>query len=258
MTLASIAPSETHLKRRVDGYLWNNPSVPARRLREQLNEFKSLGEIAIIGGMIRDLAREGRSGFKSDVDFVIDCDPDVVEEFALERGASKNRFGGYCFLTPHWKLDFWALERTWARTEGHVKIRRLEDLIKCTFFDVDAIVYLLNCQRLYAREKYLENLLRGEIDINLLPNPSIEGNMVRGIRRILSWNYLPGPRLKGFFEKHLTNDMFAHVVNVERKLYGSSHAAHYGSASNLMDALCTRERRRRRLHGTPWQVSLPF
>ena len=57
-----MQPAETlpKLKRRIDDYL-REDALPIRRLREILaTRFQPLGPVAIIGGLVRDIARRGK------------------------------------------------------------------------------------------------------------------------------------------------------------------------------------------------------
>jgi len=255
----SITPSRTHIKRRVDDYLWRGDELPIRRLRELLDsQFLPFGEVAIIGGLVRDIARSGPRGFRSDVDLVLNASPKAVERIAARLGAKRNRFGGFGLITPLWKIDFWALRNTWAHQEGYASIRSLNDLLKSTFFNIDAIIYIINSRQLVADEKYILQLLSGCLEINLLPNPSIDGNLVRSVRRLLGWNMRPGLRLTDFLEENLTARMFEHVKVTEWELYRYSYAAQYDTKDDLLAALRTPSIRHGKLSGSALQYQLPL
>ena len=69
-----IARDERVLKRRVDDYLWRDKSKTVQALRQTLiEEFGDFEKVSIFGGMIRDIARGGKRGFRSDIDLVIDA-----------------------------------------------------------------------------------------------------------------------------------------------------------------------------------------
>lgn len=257
--MTSVSLSRAHLKRRIDDYLWRDSSRPLSRLRELLrHKFMSLGQTAVIGGLLRDVARRGSSGFKSDIDLVIKADPFLVENLAIELSAVPNRFGGFGLVTPSWKIDFWALRNTWAHKAGLVKVRTLSDLTRCTFFTTDAVIYNTHTREVYASETYLHSILHRQIEINLLENPSPNGNLVRAVRRILSWNLSPGPRLREFLISHLDDESFRYVLDTESELYGNSFASHYKDAEELLEALLYRADRHMGKHGTPSQYSLPM
>lgn len=226
------------LKRRVDDYLWREQAVPIRRLRELIAaQFEPLGRIAIIGGLVRDIARRGKVGFRSDIDLVIDASPGRVAELAAELNATPNRFGGFSSSHPHWKVDFWSLPNTWAAAVGLVEVHSLADLVHTTFFDCDAICYEIGERRLHALPGYLGRLASRTIEVNLLPNPSVDGNLLRAVRRILLWGYRPGPILRAFISRELNDETFARVAETERSLYPNNVVGCFPNFLALSQAL---------------------
>ena len=234
-----MQPAETipKLKRRIDDYL-REDALPIRRLREILaTRFLPLGPVAIIGGLVRDIARRGKVGFRSDIDLVVDVAPETVAALASALGATPNRFGGFSSIHPHWKVDFWSLPNTWAAAVGLVQVQSLADLVHTTFFDCDAICYEIGKKRLHALPGYLERINKRSIDVNLLPNPSIDGNLLRASRRILLWGFRPGLDLQSFVMRELNDDSFARIVDTEQALYPNSVLGHFTSALGLREAL---------------------
>ena len=77
-------------------------------------ELRPLGDAAVMGGLVRDFARGGREAFASDVDIVIDARAGAVSDLAGRLSAQANRFGGFGCRVGPWRVDFWALETTWA------------------------------------------------------------------------------------------------------------------------------------------------
>ncbi|WJO81127.1 hypothetical protein JTM03_22890 [Pseudomonas aeruginosa] len=213
-----IAPNQFALKRRLDRYLWANRSGEMEVLQAALDSnFRTFDRVAVIGGLVRDFAREGRAGFRSDVDLVIDGSREKVALLAEKLGATPNRFGGYGYKSGPWKIDFWALETTWARK--HVPTRKLEDVLLGTFFDWDAIAYDLWERKLICSDDYLERIRAKRLDINLQPNPSPMGNLVRAIRRLVLWQASPGERLRCFIDEHLDESTLRHVQEKEIELF---------------------------------------
>lgn len=241
----SVATDKSTLKKRLDRFIWDSPRPRSVALRRALREdFMTLGRTAVIGGMVRDFAHRGRSGFGSDVDLVIDAAPEAVDSFAREKRAEPNRFGGFSLTAGTWKIDFWALRTTWGSRQGHASVDSLEDVTKCTFFDCDAVIYDLEARRVFCRDDYLDRMRSGVIEINLLPNPSINGNLIRAIRRMLLWDFEAGPRLSEFITEHLDEDRFERIADVDRKLYAGALIARSQSAANLKKVLLGKEERR--------------
>ena len=90
----SIAPNQHALKRRLDSFFWENRSGEVNALLSILRtHFQPFDRVAIIGGLVRDFAREGRSGFQSDVDLVIEAPKEDVASLARLLCATENVFG---------------------------------------------------------------------------------------------------------------------------------------------------------------------
>ncbi len=235
MTTAETLPK---LKRRIDDYLWREDGLPIQRLRVILaTKFEQLGPVAIIGGLVRDIARKGKVGFRSDIDLVVDAEPARVAALAARLDAKPNRFGGFASVHPHWKVDFWSLPNTWASAVGLVRTDRLADLVHTTFFDCDAICYEVQKRKIHALPGYLERLAERTIDINLLPNPSIDGNLLRAARRILLWRFRPGPGLRAFIERELNQESFDRIVATEHAIYPNNVVGSFAGPRQLADAL---------------------
>ncbi|MXO61993.1 hypothetical protein [Qipengyuania oceanensis] len=255
----SLSASTKQIKRRVDDYVWYDKSQPLQELRHLLRtQFLQEGEVAIIGGMVRDIATGGAASFSSDVDLVLNIAPNRVDEIARSLNAVPNRFGGYGIRFPRWKVDFWALRNTWAHTQGHVRVRELSDLTKTTFFNVDAVLYTLNTRKVIAQDRYLDSALKRKLEVNLLPNPSIDGNLVRTVRRALRWNYHLGRDLRNFVSENLDSKMFDHIVRTENRLYGFSYAELHEDYIGLLDALFDGRKRRVEYSEKRFQMELPF
>lgn len=226
----SIAPNLVALKRRLDRYLWENSSGEMLYLQAILRKhFRGIGRVAIIGGLVRDFAHQGRSGFQSDVDLVIDSPKEKIAHLAMVLGATPNRFGGYGYKNGPWKIDFWALETTWARK--HVPVEELEDVVSCTFFNWDAIAYDLWGRELICAEDYLDRIRLRALEINLLPNPSPMGNLVRAIRRLVIWQATAGIELSKFIDHYLDESSLRFVQEKEKQLFSYQVSAEWCSAA---------------------------
>ncbi|PPQ35162.1 hypothetical protein [Rhodoblastus acidophilus] len=242
----------------MDDYLWRDKSAPVSALRAILKEhFLPFDRVAIIGGMVRDLARAGKRGFKSDVDLVVDAPVEDVKKLAIDLNATPNRFGGYCYKTSRWKIDFWALRTTWAYTEGHASLDKIEDVTHCTFFDWDSVIYDLKRRHIVCCDDYLERIKGKTIEVCLRPTPSVNGNLLRAVRRIILWDLEPGPLLHAFIDENLTDHNFQEIAKLDRTVYTWPLIAKFECAERLRRHVCTPERRAEL--GTEYarQLSLP-
>ena len=194
-----------------------------QNMRDKLQEF---GSVVIIGGMIRDLALEGNREFGSDVDFVVKpLDISRFESFMDQRAAKRNKFGGYNLQSAHWRIDVWPLQRTWASEAGYVNVETFPDLLKCTFFDVDAIIYDLQSKKLTCPQNYFTQLKRRELEINLRANPNPVGNAVRALRYAATRNFGWGPRLCEFVAAQIEEAGWDELKQREIQSFRTCHIA---------------------------------
>ena len=135
---------------------------------------------------------------------------------------------------------FWALETTWAARHAGVSVTRLEDVIRCTFFDWDAVAYDLRARRLICSRDYLGRIRQGTLDINLRPTPSPEGNLLRWIRRLVVWRLrLPSrPSSKKVWMRQLSarskRASVGYTINRSHPL-GKTHVLHVKYCSTTID-----------------------
>jgi len=178
----------TRLEKRL--YRFTTKRVKHRfQLLYVLSQLCKNGDVAVFGGVVRDIALGSIIRLKSDVDVVVRSYPGfnlykVIEPFSPK----KNSFGGYRLSLDKWYVDVWELSDTWAFKEGLVNGRGFEDLLRTTFFTWDSIVYHLNKRRLICADDYLLNLSTKILDINLEKNPNIEGSVVRALRMLIKHN----------------------------------------------------------------------
>lgn len=232
----STAPNKEALKRRLDRYFWANDTGEMEFLRQVLeNNFIGFERVAVIGGLVRDFAYGGRGSFRSDLDLVIDAPKERIAEIASSLRATPNRFGGFGCKQGPWKIDFWALETTWARK--YVPLNSLEDIVSSTFFDWDAVAYDLKEKKLICSEDYLFRIQSGILDVNLLPNPSLLGNLVRAVRRIMIWRVQAGPLLTDFIKQHLNDDALRYIQAKELELYPTAVSTRWATAADAKEAL---------------------
>lgn len=176
------AKSSAALRKRISRFLGSR-LFARHEIVQVLSLLSPLGEIALFGGALRDLALYGNARFPNDIDLVIESEDfgrlrDLLQPF----NATQNRYGGFTFRFEKWKFDVWSLSGTWAVRQGLVHASSLSDLVRTTFFDWDAVVYETSSRRLTFGERYLDRLGSGILGINLIENPNPVGNAVRALR----------------------------------------------------------------------------
>jgi hypothetical protein len=180
----------------------------------------SLGSTVLIGGAIRDVARAGKRAVYSDLDFVAyDGDRDhFVAQMERHHGI-RNKFGGYGLRCFQLKVDVWHIEDTWAKTAGLVDVKAPADLLNCTFFDWDSVIYDIRGRKLVFSDDYLERLQRNVMDIRLEENPNPRGSIVRALRRAAQWRVKFGPRLSAFSRKCLHELSWEELVSLDARAF---------------------------------------
>lgn len=214
---------EPQLKKKVEYFLTSK-----RRGREDVShtlcELQELGDVAVVGGMLRDIALFGNAGFRSDVDLVINVvDIDLFERLMRSINAKVNRFGGYSLPYSKWQIDVWPLSKTWAHVSGYVKVTSLEDISEVTFFDCDAILYDLQKRQIKTKNGYFEHLNQRVLDINLEPNPNPVGNAVRAFRYSILKGFRWAPQLTNFVAYTIEKEGWNRLFESEMKSFRTRH-----------------------------------
>lgn len=142
------------------------------------------GSIYVFGGVLRDLALFGKSGFNSDVDLVVEGDWYEFVQYLENCGARKNRFGGYRLTVGDWPIDIWNAEETWAIRQGYVEYAGIASLINTTVLNWDAILMNWRTKRFVCDPRYLTWLKDRRLDIVLEENPNPMGMAVRVFRHL--------------------------------------------------------------------------
>lgn len=232
--MVSLSQSLTSVSERVERFFAPDSVRMSELRREIITPLSDIGHVVIVGGVIRDLAFYGAKARPiSDIDFVVTGRTNQLDSLAERLGAVPNRFGGYGLARAGYKIDFWSLHKTWAKTHHHAKVNSPKDLIKTTFFDWDAIAYDLTTSEIFATPRYIDKLHSRILDINLLPNPSIHGNLVRALRRIIMWDVKPGRGLRRFIDEHLWENDWASILSAEEKAFSVRYLQQFRSAMDF-------------------------
>jgi predicted nucleotidyltransferase len=217
--MSAVARTQGILKKRIGRFV-GSKAYARDEVLSVINAAKRVGEVAIFGGMLRDLSLEGNEGFCSDVDLVVrTADPHGLDEVLKSFSPARNRFGGYRIALSRWKVDIWEYGSTWAFREGHVKGSDFADLCKTTFFDWDAVVYEVSTAQLHTIDDYLERLGSSTVDINLEPNPNPSGTAVRILRLLAKRNAKLTPRLTAYLVKRIQENSVADICAAESRSY---------------------------------------
>lgn len=234
----TLGQRQNDVAKQVEKFIFSK--TPAmRRIRNQvIDPLNDVGEVAVIGGLVRDIVRFGVDHRPiSDLDLVINGPSIEVQKIAENLGAKPNRFGGYNLSTKFYRVDFWALPTTWAKNNTDISIEEIKDLTKSTFFNWDAIVYSITNNKTFFGEHYLQDLSDRVLEINLAATPSRKGNTVRALRRLYGWRAAPGPAMLEFIHEAKELYAWADIVAQETHAFHNSFLGNFGSFAQYFDYL---------------------
>lgn len=187
----------------VRGYL-NHETVERAAIRETLSLIATeLPETVIFGGMLRDFALGNARAFSSDIDLVSLASQEDISKAIARYSPVRNKFGGFRFFVGKRLFDIWAFEDTWAFRQGLVEGRELNDLLKTTFFNVDASAYSLKTGQFFCSDEWEEGIRSRLLEINLADNPSPDRMINRSIRMACEKEFSIGVGLAKFLVEHI-------------------------------------------------------
>ena len=216
------------LRKRV-GYFFSTD----RRNRKEVHDFvKNLElhgfEVAIFGGMLRDLLLIGNRKFKSDVDLVVKGGTgEKFQKFLTYYWYKTNNFGGYDISLKNWKVGVFRLEETWAKMKGYIEVSQFKDLVNTTFFSCDAIVYNLTKDEIHTCDGYFQNFYDGVIEINLDKFINPVNHVIRAFRYKEKFGFEFGENLSYFLDKIIDEYGLDFVIHDEKERYGTNYIENF-------------------------------
>ena len=193
---------------------------------EIYNKLTQVGEVYIMGGILRELKDNGRIEKLRDADFAIDIKNKIIwKELINEVPNKKNHFGGYKFLCSNFIIDIWDVKKTWAFENDIIKVvdnDYFSNLSKSVYLNMDAIVYDLKNDR-WNDDIYNVAKESGVIDIVLKKNPFEELNVLRAmvLRQKYSMKY--SKELAKIILEYAEKESFEeNMLKMQEKRYGNS------------------------------------
>ena len=178
----------TSLQKRIERF-FSSQKFSREEVRFLVDDLSRSGSVVVFGGMIRDLALFGNKIFSSDVDLVVNFnDRNKLVEIVSKYNYTVNAFGGYRIFLKKWRVDVWNLRDTWAFKEKYVELNDFKSLLSTTFFNWDAIIYRFDNREIYCDDRYLDELNKRYLDINLEKNPNELGTFVRTLKFVYYYN----------------------------------------------------------------------
>lgn len=191
-----------HLEKNLGDYLLRR-TQSRPHLRETINRIaENLPDTVIFGGMIREFALGHARDFISDIDLVSSATRAEIHTAIADYNPSQNKFGGYRFVENGQRFDIWSLNDTWAFKQTDNSSPSFEDLLKTTFFNLDAAYYHINKKELATYPNYYIDAQNRILDINFLINPNPAGMAARAISLVLNRKLKLTRRLVRFVVKH--------------------------------------------------------
>ena len=218
--MISAANNKSTLKKRVIRFF----DAPQRsELKTFIMELSEIGEVIAFGGVIRDIALYGIKNFNSDIDLVIDCPIESLDDFFRNSNSNskKNKFGGYRTATKNWTVDAWPLKATWAFDKKKVKYIDRESLLQTTITNWDAIAYSFKDGEILCREDYFHLIRDGEIDLILECNPNSAGVLLRTLRSIFDGRAKKlMPKALSYLKKEFNQRTCNEIYSLQKKMFG--------------------------------------
>ncbi|WP_140217812.1 hypothetical protein [Pseudomonas oryzihabitans] len=183
--MKNIAKNEANLKKRIIRF-FDGKSNGRPELSCFIEELLPIGDVLLFGGTLRDIALYGTKKFKSDIDLVIDTNPESLKILIenLDIKCKKNRYGGYRTAIGEWEVDLWPISETWAFKNNKVKLNDKKSLIKTTLTNWDAIAYSFLENKIICKESYFSEITEGLLDVILTENNDEISAIVRVLRSI--------------------------------------------------------------------------
>jgi hypothetical protein len=162
---------EKILQKKIGGYLARH-TVMRPILKEVISEvITALPDTVIFGGMIREFALGNARKFVSDIDLVSMANQSQISLAVSKYNAVRNKFGGFRFVIEKQRFDIWSLPDTWAFREGFASGSSFTELLKTSFFNIDAAGYHVDRNELLCLPEYSSWIKDRVLDINLAQNP---------------------------------------------------------------------------------------
>ena len=195
---------------------------PARIL---FNGLQELGDMYLIGGVLREIKDNGRIISLRDMDVVLNTTNEKkYEQFLYSYSPEINRFGGYRVQCQDLIIDIWLLRQTWAYSKQVIKCDSkdyAQMLPRTVFLNIDAIIYDMKNDKWYDTE-YQKAMKTRVLDIVLEENPFIELNIVRSIVLKQKYEMAFSDKLREVIKKYI-NECTDKEIGAASGLYNAQN-----------------------------------
>lgn len=218
MDRSKITHDRKALRDRVSRF-FTKELLPNKEFVELKTFAENYGDVAVFGGLIRDLALGFAYSFRSDIDVVVQgLDRAGVARLAEKYDGELNAFGGCRFSIGRWMFDVWPLEETWALKQmGADRIASdFPDLFATTFLNVDAAVYNFSHPSLDLSPRFVDGIKNLKLDVNFRKTPNSKGAAVKTLRMMASTDFSLAPRLAAFLGSAIEEHGIHELVEKDR------------------------------------------
>lgn len=182
-------------------------------------------EAHFFGGTVRDVAVNGPWVRPRDIDVVVSGVDEKQLTEALKRWVVRTtRFGGLRLETSCEVLDVWPTHQTWAFREFPLLGSAASDLPRTTPFTIEAAVVSTIARGPRGREifeqRFLESVVRREIDLNLEMQFSEALTFVRAIVMAIKTDFVLAPQLVGWLAAASRRVAIEELCAVSESHYG--------------------------------------
>ena len=194
-------------------------------LADQLfTELYNIGDLYLIGGVLREFLKTGDFRNVRDIDIVISTK--LIDDFhkiCTKYHTKQNSFGGYKINCNDISIDVWRIETTWAYRENIIKCSE-EDYLKklpyTVFYNLDSLIYNVK-NDIWYDDLYKEAKESNVLDIVLEENPHIDLNILRGMFFQNRYHMEYSERLKKLIRERFRNEKeYAKILySIELKRY---------------------------------------
>lgn len=205
---------EKRLERNLGEYLGRR-TVGRPKLKEAIAEIIfALPDTVIFGGMIREFALGNARGFVSDIDLVSTASQADISLVVAKYQAVRNKFGGFRFVIEKQRFDVWSLSDTWAFKNNFAFGETFADLLRTSFFNVDAACYHVARKELLCLSGYDRWVQERILDINLLQNPQPSAMARRALVLIHTRQVGVTHRLAEYISSRIGNETLSWIEQI--------------------------------------------
>ncbi|MFL9650168.1 hypothetical protein [Exiguobacterium chiriqhucha] len=184
--------------------------IKQRILGEMSNSLSSLNfidflmkhsRVLVFGGAVREAYSSLSNNSPRDFDLVlVNYKGDLYNDLVYSgHDVTRNKFGGIKLKIDENSFDVWKIEDTWAFKNDYVQYRRIEDLYKTVYLNIDGIFYDLNNELIYS-DGYDEAIKTKKLDIVLQENPQLMLNIMRAFKLKEEYNLSFSESLKNVID----------------------------------------------------------